>query len=125
MFWNKKVKDDAVLVRLDALSSILADLSARQAAAEARYDELSDKLTIVNTEKAAAEASEPLVSLTGSDIDGDGKVKIELDWNDEFIAQLRASGYQGTTDEVVVQKWLVHLANDINAKLTNNNEQYS
>jgi hypothetical protein len=121
MFWNKKkvvVKVDPVLEKLDMLTNILVDVNTRLSV-------LEQEAVIAEQAAEVAEASEPLVTLTGSDIDGDGKVKIALDWNDGFIDQLRASGYQGTTDEVVVQKWLVHLANDINEKLTHTSSTFS
>jgi hypothetical protein len=135
MFWNKKkevVKVDPVLEKLDMLTNILVDVNTRLSVLEQEAVVAAQEAVVAAQEAVVAaqaaevvEASEPLVTLTGSDIDSDGKVKIALDWNDGFIDQLRASGYQGTTDEVVVQKWLVHLANDINEKLTHTSSTFS
>ena len=40
-------------------------------------------------------------------------LKMELDWNDEFIAYLRDNGIDGTDDEVVIQKWIAMLYQDL------------
>lgn len=115
MFWNKKkpVVDTNALIlqKLEEMSD--------------RLKQVEEKAVEVLPEPIVVENTEPYVNLKGTDIDKDGRVKIELDWNDAFIAELRSSGYQGTEDEVVVQKWLVHLANDINSNLTTDNNQYS
>ena len=42
-----------------------------------------------------------------------GRIKIDLDWNDEFVEYLRANGITGTSDELVVQKWITMLYQDI------------
>jgi hypothetical protein len=37
----------------------------------------------------------------------------ELDWNDAFIVKLRDSGYNGKTDEEVVEQWFNDLCRGI------------
>jgi hypothetical protein len=55
----------------------------------------------------ATEAGEPWVEVLGMDIDpnnpGDGA--FELDWNDKFVANLVRAGYQGKTDQDIVDNW--------------------
>ena len=40
-------------------------------------------------------------------------VRIELDWNDAFVTELREAGITGSDDEQVVQKWIALLSRDI------------
>ena len=55
----------------------------------------------------ATDAGEPWVEVIGIDIDKDnpGAGSFELDWNDKFVANLIRAGYQGKTDQDVVDNW--------------------
>jgi len=55
----------------------------------------------------ATEAGEPWVEVLSIDIDKDnpGAGSFELDWNDKFVANLIRSGYQGKTDQDLVDNW--------------------
>ena len=55
----------------------------------------------------ATEAGEPWVEVLGIDIDKDnpGAGSFELDWNDKFVANLVRAGYQGKTDQDIVDNW--------------------
>ena len=55
----------------------------------------------------ATEAGEPWVEVIGIDIDKDnpGAGSFELDWNDKFVANLVRAGYQGKTDQDIVDNW--------------------
>ena len=55
----------------------------------------------------ATEAGEPWVEVLGIDIDKDnpGQGAFELDWNDKFVANLVRAGYQGKTDQDLVDNW--------------------
>ena len=35
-----------------------------------------------------------------------GRIELTMDWDDEFIKYLRANGFNGTTDENVVQQYI-------------------
>jgi hypothetical protein len=39
----------------------------------------------------------------------------ELDWNEYFVLQLRASGYNGETDEAIVDQWFSELCRNVGA----------
>ena len=119
MFWNKKEKKDPVLDLLKGLSDKIVNLSDRLENIERKTAE------IVFDESPVKEDLEPHVSLLGTDVDDQGNVKIQLDWNDAFVAKLRASGFDGVEEEVIVQKWLAKLANDINLKLMSSNSTFS
>jgi hypothetical protein len=55
----------------------------------------------------ATEAGEPWVEVLGIDINKDnpGAGSFELDWNDKFVANLIRAGYQGKTDQDLVDNW--------------------
>lgn len=45
-------------------------------------------------------------SIVSDKIDPVRGIELKLDWDDDFIRYLRANGYHGASDEIVVQKWL-------------------
>ena len=55
----------------------------------------------------ATEAGEPWVEVIGMELDKDnpGAGSFELDWNDKFVANLIRAGYQGKTDQDLVDNW--------------------
>ncbi len=55
----------------------------------------------------ATERDEPYVEVLSMDIDKDnpGNGAFELDWNDKFLSNLIRSGYQGKTDQDIVDNW--------------------
>jgi len=57
--------------------------------------------------------STPHVEVIGDGFDSKKGIKLELDWNDEFIEYLKKIGYIGVSDETIVQKWL----SDVNAQI--------
>jgi hypothetical protein len=61
---------------------------------------------------------EPWVQIIGDSVDPDRGIKIELDWNPAFVTYLKNSGYSGTSDEAIVQKWLAHLYKHVIEKLS-------
>lgn len=55
----------------------------------------------------ATEKGEPYINILSIELDPEniGNGAIELDWNDFFVAKLIRSGYQGKTDEQIVDQW--------------------
>jgi len=66
-------------------------------------------------------SEEPRVSVLGFDFDpkNPSMGSMELDWNAEFIAMLRQSGYRGVNPEDLVDAWL----NDVARNIINSNAQ--
>jgi hypothetical protein len=52
---------------------------------------------------------DPRVTIVSSGITESGTTHIELDWNDDFIANLRNAGYVGDDEEDMVNQWLNQL----------------
>ena len=55
----------------------------------------------------ATEKGEPWVEVISMEIDKNnpGQGSFELDWNDKFVANLIRAGYQGRTDQDIVDNW--------------------
>jgi hypothetical protein len=68
---------------------------------------LKEQKTKKTPKEIATAAGEPWVEVLGMDIDKDnlGNGAFELDWNDKFVANLVRAGYQGKTDQDIVDNW--------------------
>lgn len=65
--------------------------------------------------RKATKNGEPWVKVLNIDLDqaNPGSGYFELDWNEPFVLYLRKSGYQGATEEDVVNKWFNDLCQGI------------
>lgn len=64
--------------------------------------------------KESKETAEGWIEILGTTTDGKtGQIKIDLDYNEDFVEYLRSKGIQGTSDDVVIQKWITMLYRDI------------
>lgn len=78
---------------------------------------------IDTSEKAKATAAgEPYVQVLGIELDQDnpGDGAFELDFNDVFVARLLKAGYQGKTDNDIVDSWFQAVCKNV---LSGNYEQ--
>ena len=39
-------------------------------------------------------------------INDNGQIELKIDWNDDFIKELRANGFNGANDDVIIQQYL-------------------
>ena len=88
-----------------------AEIEAATAAEEARLAKLSPK-------ERATEAKEPWVEVLDTHVNKENVRNgfFELDWNEYFVLQLRSNGYQGDTDESIVDQWFQDLCINIGAE---------
>ena len=65
--------------------------------------------------KIANKNKEPFIEVVGLDIDAENPVQgaFELDWNDIFVAKLVRAGYQGKTDNDIVDNWFQDVCRNI------------
>jgi hypothetical protein len=68
-------------------------------------------------EKATAN-KEPWVAVLDTHVNKDNIRNgfFELDWNEYFVLQLRASGYNGENDEAIVDQWFSELCRNVGAE---------
>ena len=63
----------------------------------------------------ATEAGEPWVSVLSMELEKNSMDRgaFELDWNDIFVAKLVRAGYQGKTDNDIVDNWFQDVCRNI------------
>jgi len=61
----------------------------------------------ISAKDRASAAGEPYIDILSIDVDTNdpGQGAFELDWNDIFVARLIKAGYQGKTDQDIVDNW--------------------
>ena len=84
------------------------------------------KLTIKgkSPKDLATAAGEPYINILNVELDPDdiGNGAFELDWNDVFVARLIKAGYEGKTDNDIVDRWFQTICRNI---LAENYEQWA
>jgi len=97
----------------------LAEAAKEKAVQDAKdaEDEASKYASMSSKEKATSK-EEPYISVVNTHVNKDNVRNgfFELDWNDIFVLQLRQQGYQGSTDEEVVDKWFQELCRNVGAE---------
>jgi len=70
------------------------------------------------TKEIATEKKEPWVAVMDTHVNKDNIRNgfFELDWNEYFVLKLRTEGYQGETDEAVVDIWFQELCRNIGSE---------
>ena len=78
----------------------------------------AERLTKLTPKEIATEKKEPWVAVLETHVNSENVRKgfFELDWNDYFIVQLRSNGYQGDSEEAIVDKWFQDLCRNIGAE---------
>ncbi len=66
---------------------------------------------------------DPWVELEGWS-DTNAGVKIELEWNDAFIEALKQSGFSGSDEDQIVQKWLIVIMRDLSEQVNTDDSEY-
>lgn len=109
---NLRDMQTAITDGLQALGEAL-----RQEMKEAR--ELAVKEALEQSEKKRADelkakydSDVPYVNILGEAFDKNGGVGLRLDWNKAFIEYLRANGFQGSSEEAIVDSWVSSLSNE-------------
>jgi hypothetical protein len=117
---------------------LLAEIEAERAAEEARIAaakakaEMDARREFLLLEEARrnvmaemARHEEPYIALKGVVEDPEYGMKLELDWNDSFVRHLRASGIEGPTDDIMVQRWLEIIAREVGADIMAREAEHS
>jgi hypothetical protein len=81
-----------------------------------KVEESAPEVVIEKTAKEIATANkEPWVAVLDTHVNKDNVRNgfFELDWNEYFVLQLRSNGYQGDSDEAIVDQWFQDLCRNI------------
>ena len=81
-------------------------------------DTVKETAPIKTPKEIATENKEPWVAVLDTHVNKDDIRNgfFELDWNEYFVLQLRTNGYQGETDESVVDQWFQDLCKNIGSE---------
>ena len=83
-------------------------------------DQVIEKVEPVklSAKEQATANKEPWVAVLDTHVNKDNIRNgfFELDWNEYFVLQLRASGYNGETDEAIVDQWFSELCRNVGAE---------
>jgi len=73
------------------------------------------KLDLTNPKDLATSKGEPWVTVLSMELDKDNPSQgaFELDWNDIFVARLIKAGYQGKTDQDIVDNWFKAVCSNV------------
>jgi len=104
-----------IIRKMLGIDKLLAEKEQAQLeTTKAKADEVQAKLT--PKERATAK-SEPWVAVLDTKVNKDNIRHgfFELDWNDEFVVQLKQAGYgfDGDPDEEIVDRWFRDLARNM------------
>ena len=106
-----KIKQEAQAALEETRRANEERLAAEEAAAAAKEAERVAKLT---PKERATERGEPWVDVLETHVNKDNIRNgfFELDWNEQFIIQLKQAGYgfDGDPDEEIVDRWFRELA---------------
>jgi hypothetical protein len=93
----------------EAEAKALAASEARTKRAEAKAEAKAEKakVKVVSAKDEATAKGQPWVEVLGIEVDeaDPGQGAFELDWNDVFITKLVRAGFQGKTDQDLVDNW--------------------
>ena len=94
----------------------LIDDAGQRALAMLELDYKENKLTQSEYDKGTATLKgEPWVIVLNLGFGGAKSLEgsFELDWNEFFVESLRTSGYQGLTDDAIVNQWFMEVCRNI------------
>lgn len=107
----KKIKTSLGLnkaeLAAEAEAKALAAQEAKAKRAEAKAEKAKAKVKVTSAKEEATAKGEPWVEIINMEVDekDPGQGAFELDWNDIFVAKLVRAGYQGKTDQDIVDNW--------------------
>ena len=109
-------------IKAETEASVRAAEEARRlaeaATAAAERAAEAERLAKLTPKERATEAKEPWVEVLDTHVNKDNVRNgfFELDWNEYFVLQLRSNGYQGESDEAIVDQWFQDLCRNIGAE---------
>ncbi len=109
LFKTPKRRAEEARLAAEAQAQSEAEKALKRAEAKAKKEaKKAEKLAEENSPKAqATKNGDPWVQVLNVELDPEnpGAGAFELDWNDIFVARLIKSGYQGKTDQDIVDNW--------------------
>jgi len=87
--------------------------------------EESKRQSQLSPKELATEKKESYIAVLNTHVNKDNVRNgfFELDWNEYFVLELRNNGYQGETEEEVVDQWFQELCRNVGAEANINMER--
>lgn len=105
--------------KLEENLALLKEMETKALAATAEA-QIAEKEAKMDPKARATERGEPYVAVLDTKVNPDNVRNgfFELDWNEEFIVQLKQAGYgfDGDPDEYIVDRWFRDLASNMLAE---------
>ena len=100
-----KLKEDLRIAK-----DLLSKAEIEKAESEALNEALKSDAKLL-----ATTAGEPYIEIVTMELNSENPSlgSFELDWNEHFVKKLRAMGYPGKTDEIVVDLWFQDVCRNI------------
>lgn len=97
---------------IEIIKKFFANIKAKKEAQKYVEEKPTDQQT---AKEQATSKKEPWVAVLDTQVNPDNIRNgfFELDWNEYFIIQLRTNGYQGNTEEEIVDQWFQDLCRNI------------
>jgi hypothetical protein len=92
--------------------------AAALAVATAKEAQETARLAALSPKELANEKKEPWVEVLETHVNAENPRNgfFELDWNEYFVLQLKSAGYDGATDEAIVDAWFSDLCRNVGAE---------
>ena len=87
--------------------------------------EEAKRQSLLSPKELATEKKESYIAVLNTHVNKDNVRNgfFELDWNEYFVLELRNNGYQGETEEEVVDQWFQELCRNVGAEANINMER--
>ena len=91
---------------------------AKEATDQAERAKEAERIAKLGPKEIATEKKEPWVAVLDTHVNKDNIRNgfFELDWNEYFVLQLKEAGYQGDTEEAVVDQWFQELCRGVGSE---------
>jgi hypothetical protein len=111
---------DKIEERADRMEKAAQQMARHVDEANKKVAETEAKLTeVLKTPKEiATKKKEPWVAVLDTHINAENIRNgfFELDWNEYFVLQLKSAGYNGKSDEEIVDQWFSELCRNVGAE---------
>lgn len=118
----RKLEEEKARIQAEAEAAVKAAEEskklAEEAAEAAERAKEAERVAKLTPKERATEAKEPWVAVLDTHVNKENVRNgfFELDWNEYFVLQLRSNGYNGNSDEEVVDQWFQELCRNVGAE---------
>jgi hypothetical protein len=115
LFGIDKIEAETKAAIEQAAQATALATAATEAAERAKE---AERLAKLSPKELATEKKEPYIAVLDTKVNKDNVRNgfFELDWNEYFVLQLTEAGYQGVTEEEIVDQWFQELCRNVGAE---------